>query len=49
MADKKEGVKEPVKVCDECKRREATTTYSDLKVCEQCSDKLNDYFDEEYR
>jgi len=35
--------------CEECKRRKAKTTYSNMKVCEYCSNKLNDYFDEEYR
>lgn len=35
--------------CEECKHREATTKYSNMKVCEYCSTKLNDYFDDEYR
>ena len=40
---------EAITKCEECNLREATTTYSDMKVCEECSTKLNDYFDEEYR
>lgn len=35
--------------CEECKIKYATTYYGDLNVCEQCDDKLNDEFDEEYK
>ncbi len=36
-------------VCEECKKRPATHKYSNLNMCSRCCDKLNDYFDEEYR
>lgn len=35
--------------CEECKLEPATTVYSYLNVCETCSNRLNNEFDEEYK
>jgi len=40
---------QPDQLCEECKRRIATSKYGELKTCDYCNDKLNNEFDEEYR
>lgn len=40
---------QPDQICEECKRRPATSKYGELKTCDYCNKKLNDEFDEEYR